>query len=275
MMAADSCLVDAHCHLADSQFSQDIESVIERATQKGIQAALCVSIGPSDFDKILALRNRFPNFIVPCLGVHPIQEEEDGSERCVTQQDLETAVPLIEKYHDVIGAIGEVGLDFTPRFCKTPEDKDIQRQVLTAQVGLAKKYNLPLNVHSRSAGRPTISLLKKLGAEQVLLHAFDGRPSCAMEGVRAGFYFSIPPSIVRSQQKEKLVKQLPVECLILESDSPALGPEKQVRNEPGNIVISAEYIAKMKGVDVKYVCDVTTRNSLKLFPKLQKILKIL
>ncbi|KAJ7422994.1 putative deoxyribonuclease TATDN3 [Pitangus sulphuratus] len=162
-------------------------------------------------------------------------------------QDLDAALPLIELYKDKLVGIGEVGLDFTPRFASTDEQKEGQRQVLIKQIELARRLDLPLNVHSRSAGRPTINLLKEQGATKVLLHAFDGKPSVAMEGVKAGYYFSIPPSIIRSEQ---------------------------VRNEPKNIYIAAEYVAKIKGIPVEEVVEVTTRNALKVFPKLQNFLRI-
>ncbi|XP_039387722.1 putative deoxyribonuclease TATDN3 isoform X3 [Mauremys reevesii] len=251
---------------------QDIEDVLEEAKKAKVLALVAVAEHSGEFEKIIQLSERYPGFVLPCLGVHPVQGIPPEEQCSVTLKDLDAALPLIELYKDRLLAIGEVGLDFTPRFASTDEQKQEQRQVLTKQIQLAKRLDLPLNVHSRSAGRPTISLLKEQGAERVLLHAFDGRPSVAMEGVKAGYFFSIPPSIIRSEQKQKLVKQLPLEYMCLETDSPALGPEKQVRNEPKNIFIAAEYIAKMKGIPVEEVIEVTTQNALKLFPKLQKFL---
>lgn len=266
--------IDCHCHISAGDFDQDIEDVIENSKMAGVSALLAVAEHAGEFEKIIQLSKRFPGFIFPCFGVHPVQTTPLGQQSGATLQDLDAALPLIEKYKDHLVAIGEVGLDFTPRFVSSDTDKDAQRQVLIRQAEIAKQLELPLNVHSRSAGRPTIHLLKEQGVERALLHAFDGKPSVAMEGVRAGYYFSIPPSIVRSEQKQKLVKQLPLESMCLETDSPALGPEKQVRNEPKNISICAEYISRIKGVPLERVMEVTTQNALRLFPRLKTMVRV-
>ncbi|XP_057715720.1 tatD DNase domain containing 3-like isoform X1 [Corythoichthys intestinalis] len=265
--------LDCHCHISAGDFDKDIDAVIEDSKRAGLLALLAVAEHAGEFEKIIALSQRFPGFVFPCLGVHPVQEVSSVEHRSASLPDLDAALPIIDKYKEHLVAIGEVGLDFTPRYVSSESDKESQRQVLIRQAHLAKELDLPLNVHSRSAGRPTIQLLKEQGVEKALLHAFDGRPSVALEGVKAGYFFSIPPSIVRSEQ-QKLVKQLPLENMCLETDSPALGPEMQVRNEPKNIVISAEYISMVKGVSVEEVMQTTTRNALRLFPKLKLTVKL-
>jgi TatD DNase family protein len=97
------------------------------------------------------------------------------------------------------------------------------------------------------------------------MHAFDGRASAALPAVEAGFYFSIPPSVIRSRQKQKLLKHLPLSCLLAETDSPVLGPEPQQRNEPGNITVSLEAIADLKGVAKEEVTEIICENTRRLY----------
>ena len=130
---------------------------------------------------------------------------------------------------------------------------------------LAAETGLPLNVHSRSAGRATIDLLLESNAKRVLLHAFDGRAATALPAVEAGFFFSVPPSVVRSPQKQKLVRRLPIENLLVETDSPVLGPEPGMRNEPANVTISVSAIAALKELHEDEVIDAVEENQHRLF----------
>jgi TatD DNase family protein len=262
-------MVDAHAHMAAKDFSQDLEDVLARAVASKISAIVIVPEFFTEFAKVMELAAKFNNLLAPCLGLHPVQQTESGEdERSVTTGEIVPVLDFIRREQSKLVGIGEVGLDFTPHFVKKEEDKTAQRHVLSEQAKLAMTLNLPLNVHSRSAGRPTLQLLKSLGTSHVLMHAFDGKASVALEGVQLGYYFSIPPSIVHSEQKQKLVKQVPLDHLLLETDSPALGPIKQTRNEPANLEISCREVARIKGVSMEEVWEMTTQNAVKLFPKL-------
>uniref|UniRef100_A0A915KAQ6 Uncharacterized protein n=1 Tax=Romanomermis culicivorax TaxID=13658 RepID=A0A915KAQ6_ROMCU len=151
--------------------------------------------------------------------------------------------------------IFEVGLDFTPHYIKSEDDKVIQRQVFKYQIDLAKEFDLPL-----------------YGARNVLLHAFSGNYKSALPAIKAGYYFSVPPCSINSDQKKSLFAQIPLDQLLLETDSPVLGPIKGERNEPANIIHGAKFVAELKNIELGIVVQKTTENAMKLFPKLQKFM---
>lgn len=189
-------MIDGHCHLSAEEFEDDRNILISDAKNAGVKGIVVVSEFQKNFEDVISLSNQYPDFIYPCLGLHPIQI----GNKSVTLEEYEACKDVILEHRSLLRGIGEIGLDFTPRYIKTPEDKVIQKEVFRKQISLAKEFDLPVNVHSRSAGRPVINLLIEEGANKVLLHAFDGKPSVAMQGVEAGFFFSIPPSIIRSEQ---------------------------------------------------------------------------
>jgi len=257
-------MIDGHCHIAAEEFDEDRSAILQEAKKGGVNGIVGVSEFPGDFEKLLQVSREHSGLVYACIGVHPVQ----WGNKSVTLEDFSVAEHFIEQHHEEIVGIGEIGLDFTPRYINSPEDKEVQREVFRRQVQLAKRYGLPVNCHSRSAGRPVVDLLIEEGAEKVLLHAFDGRPSVAMRGVQAGFYFSVPPSILRSEQKQKLVKHIPLMNLLLETDAPALGPEKQVRNVPSNISISCQEIARIKNISAEEVIKQTSYNARRLFSRI-------
>jgi TatD DNase family protein len=100
------------------------------------------------------------------------------------------------------------------------------------------------------------------------MHAFDGKASTALPAVEAGYFFSIPPSIVRSRQKQKLVKQLPLSCVLVETDSPVLAPNPNERNEPANVIMTIEAIAEIKQVSTQEVLEAAIENTKCLYGEL-------
>ena len=144
----------------------------------------------------------------------------------------------------------------------------IQKEIFEGFIHLSNELNLPLNVHSRSAGRHAVALLLECGAVNVQMHAFDGKASSALPAIEAGYFFSIPPSIVRSRQKQKLVKRLPLACLLVETDSPVLAPNPDERNEPANVMPAVAAIADIKHMRKEEVIEALRENTQRLYGEL-------
>ncbi|KAF9944131.1 putative deoxyribonuclease tatdn3, partial [Modicella reniformis] len=225
-----------------------------------------------DARHILRLSIQHPNFLFPCAGLHPAQpiRDVDGAtigHRSVLESDLEGVFEFMEENLSRLVGIGEVGLDFTLPLLnsshnperllnrtKTHDDiKTEQRKVFARQARFAIQHQLPLNVHSRSAGHHAITLLEELEAKQVVLHAFDGQLKYVRKALALGYYFSIPTSVVRITQQQDLVQEVPLELMLLESDTPCLGPEKGVSNVPSNLCYAAQEIARIKNVGLETV----------------------
>ena len=248
-------LFDAHAHLSSDDFAADLPAVLARAEAVGVRGILAVGETLEEAERTLVLADRH-SLVKPAAGLYPT---------ILDPNQAEAVIAFARRHAARLIALGEVGLDHW--LVKEEADWKIQEEILARFVALSNELDLPLNVHSRSAGRHCIAFLKASGARHVLLHAFDGKASAAADGVRAGYFFSIPPSVVRSPQKQKLVRSLPLECVLLETDSPVLGPDPATRNEPMNVAIACQAVASLKGVSPEEVALVTTENARRLFPR--------
>lgn len=246
-------LTDTHTHICDAAFDADRADVLARAEQSGIRAIIAVGEDLKDGEKNLALAQKFP-ILKPAAGLYP------------THLDIVAAdemMAFIRANRKALWAIGEVGLDFW--VVKSEKERSLQREIFSRFVALSTELDLPLNVHSRSAGRHAVDLLTRNGARRVQMHAFDGKITAARPALEAGYFFSVPPSIVRSRQKQKLVRHLPLDCLLVETDSPVLGPEPGARNEPANITVSIRVIAEIKHISEAHVVETVVANTRKLY----------
>eukprot|EP00123_Amoebidium_parasiticum_P016131 comp23302_c0_seq1/m.38262 comp23302_c0_seq1/g.38262 ORF comp23302_c0_seq1/g.38262 comp23302_c0_seq1/m.38262 type:complete len:202 (-) comp23302_c0_seq1:511-1116(-) len=186
---------DVHAHLADNLFSGDLSDVLSKARADGVLGVLAVSENLEEAERILELSRSNPGFVGACAGMHPEK---------ASMESLPAMLRFIRDNKDSLTAVGEVGLDYSPHILGSsdPEGvKAVQRECLIRQAELARDLGLPLNLHSRSAGHHVIQVLKELQIKDAVLHAFDGKPHYAEDGAKHGYYFSVPPSIVRSPKK--------------------------------------------------------------------------
>ena len=260
-------MIDCHTHLTHAEFDADRSAVLERARGAGIDRIAIVGQDEAENRQVLALasagKSSFPDApqYLAFLGLHP--DRFADSREPVSPEEIARICDMIRTERASITGIGEIGLDYW--YCEDESRREMQRAALTRLAGLGTELDLPLNVHSRSAGHHTVDLLLSRGAKRVLMHAFDGKAGHALRGAEAGFVFSIPPSIVRSPQKQKLVRVLPLSALALETDSPVLGPVREERNEPANARISLKAIAEIKGIPEEQVAEATEENTRRVF----------
>lgn len=247
-------LIDTHAHLCDPSFDEDRAAVLKRAREAGVVAVVSVSETVADFAKNLDLASEFPELVRPAAGLFPT---------VLDSTEADEVVAMARANSDRLFAIGEVGLDLWK--VQDAAGRELQAEIFRRFVDLSIELDLPLNVHSRAAGRPTIDLLLESGACRVQLHAFDGRAAKALPALEAGFFFSVPPSVVRSVQKQKLVRRLPLDSLLVETDSPVLGPDAQARNEPANVTVVVRAIAELKNVSVADIEAAVTENTIRLY----------
>ena len=251
-------LIDCHAHLGDPIFDEDRTAVLQRAREAGVTGVVTVAETLEDAERNLQLAGEYPE-LLPAAGLYPTYLDLEQAERMET---------LIRERRERLVAIGEVGLDHWK--VKEPAERELQREIFTRFIRLSEEVDLPLNIHSRSAGRHVIALLLDEGARRVQLHAFDGKPASALPAVEAGYYFSIPPSVVRSRQKQKLVRRLPLSCLLLETDSPVLSAVPGERNEPAQVCVCLRAIAELKDLPQEQVAEAVVQNTRRLYGDLDK-----
>jgi TatD DNase family protein len=246
-------LADTHAHICDPVFDADRTEVLDRAARTGIHGIVCVGENLSDARKNIDLARIYP-ILKPAAGLYPTR---------LDMVECEQMLAFIRKHRSRLIAIGEVGLDFW--MVKDKKGRLLQQEIFARFISLAIELDLPLNVHSRSAGRYAVDLLVVHGARRVQLHAFDGKIGAAQPAVEAGYGFSVPPSVVRSRQKQKLVKNLPMESLLVETDSPVLAAEPGVRNEPANLSVAIRSIAEIKGLAESEVLRSVIENTRRIY----------
>ncbi len=251
-------LIDSHAHLEMPEFKKDLEAVIQRAKESGVEYIFTVGTEKRDWKKALEIANSHPS-IYAILGVHPHNAKEIDEE----------SYPILKELcqDEKVKAYGEIGLDFF----RNLSPRDIQLKRFREQIGLARELGLPIVVHDREAHQETLDILKSEKAEECggIIHCFSGDDEMAKGCIDMGFYISIPGSVTfkNAEGFREIVRRIPLESLLVETDAPFLTPEpfRGKRNEPGYVRYTAQKVAEVKKVPFEKVAEITTENALRVY----------
>jgi TatD DNase family protein len=256
--------IDTHCHLFYEDFKNDIADVIKRANDVGVNAFVVPATNHETAKEAIQLAERFSNFFV-CVGFHPLDLKEYSEENFKVIEELAS--------HPKVVAIGEIGIDY---FYDT-SPRDFQKEIFTLQIEFAVRKNLPIVVHTRDSVQDAIDIAvqyskkhpqwKKEGKRGVF-HCFTGDAQQAQTLFENNFLVSYPgPVTFKKSTMPQVVKEIGIENIMLETDSPFLTPVpyRGKRNEPSYIPLIAQKISEIMNVLIEEVAKKTTANAKDLF----------
>jgi len=251
--------IDSHCHINFPELNQKIDEVLLNMENNSITHALCVSVTLDKINEILDLTKRYSN-IYASVGVHPDYED-------IQEPDIDSLFK--HSKNKKVVAIGETGLDYF----RLKGDLSWQRDRFRTHIRAAIKSKLPLIIHTRNAQDDTISIMKEEGANSAtgVMHCFTESYEMAKQAIDLGFYISFSGiiTIKNAETLRETVKKIPIENILIETDSPYLAPvpNRGKLNEPANVRYVAEKIAELKGIPIEKVAETTTNNFFTLFTK--------
>ena len=252
--------IDTHTHLYLDDFDADRNEMIKRAVARGINRFLLPNIDQSSVGPLLDLCKAYPDYCFPMLGLHPTSVKDDW------QMQLDHFEKLLQEIPTTFVAVGEIGLDFY-------WDKSFSAQQIEAlriQFNWAKKLHLPVAIHTRDAFPEMLAEIKEAqdGNLKGVLHCFTGNLEEAKNAIDLGFYLGIGGVLTyKKSDLPEVVKQVPAERLILETDAPFLPPVpyRGKRNESAFLFETAVKLAATLEMDLDTLAEITTKNAIELF----------
>ena len=252
-------LADSHAHIYLEQFDEDLGNVIERAKEAGLEKIYMPNIDHTSIDRMLETAVKYSGYCIPMMGLHP----------CSVDKKFEKELYLVEEWlskSDQFVAVGEIGTDLY--WDKTHFDQ--QKEAFRIQCDLAIKYDLPIVIHCRESLDENIALVEEFEGKGLrgVFHCFSGTIDQAQKIMELGFYLGIGGvATFKNGGLVELLPEIPMESIVLETDSPYLAPTplRGKRNEPSFITHIAEKIAVVKNLDVEKIGEIATRNTATLF----------
>ena len=254
---------DSHSHYNDEKFDQDREQIIEETYKSGVTKFVCAGYNIPSSIKSLEIAKKH-KFIYSICGISPndiLQSEEE-----LWKNISEISKIAINNKGKKLVAIGEIGLDYY----WNKENKELQKQAFAKQIELANKLELPIVIHSRDASIDTIQILKENPvSKKGIFHCCQLNQEMIRQALQLGFYISFagPITFKNSKNAEEVVKMVPMDKILIETDSPYLSPEpnRGKRNDSRNVKFVAQKIADFKNIAIEEVAKITYENAMKVF----------
>lgn len=256
--------VDIHAHL-DFYKEEELDRIIQHCRDSKV-IVIAQGVNYESNKKVLDIAIKYPDIVKSALGIYPLDAPnveklpEDGGRIHHSSVDFDEILKFIEDNKNKIIAIGEVGLDF-----KYSEDKYNQINNMRRIIELAKKIKKPIIVHSRKAEKEILDLFEDERMFNVVMHCFSGNKKLIQRGIDLGLYFSVPAVIKKLEHFQMLVQMVPLSRLFTETDSPYLSPEREEKNEPKNVKVVVEWIAKIKSLSFEETEKAIFKNYQDLF----------
>ncbi len=249
-------MIDSHAHLNDERFNEDLAEVVERAWQSGLTGIINVGYDIPSSYRALRLARENPQMHA-VVGVHPHDANDVDEAALAVIQELAQEPKVV--------AIGETGLDYF--YDHSP--RDVQRSAFRLHLSLARRLDLPVVIHSRDAVADTLTIVKEYPDVRCLLHCYSGSLETAKQYVALGHFLSFagPISFKNANRLQEVAQALPLEHVLIETDSPYLAPvpKRGKRNEPAYVLHVAQKLAELHAVSLETVMEITRKNTCSFF----------
>jgi len=271
-------MFDTHCHLNFKAFKKKLDQVIKRAEKAGVKKIVVPGTNLKTSKKAVELAEKHP-FLYPAVGIHPHHVYQIKNKELRIKKLIKEIEGLLD--HKKVVAVGEIGLDYhiytNTKYENYQLDNDFknqQKDLLKKQIKLAIKYNKSLIIHNREAVDDILLILEKNLNKKLLgktvFHCCEPNNRLLDFAVKNHVYIGVDGDITYNKKKQQFIKKVPLDLLVIETDSPFLLPEplksqKKYPNEPSNLSVIAGFVSKILKVSNKKFVSVTKKNSLKLF----------
>jgi len=238
-------LFDVHAHLTDPRLAAREEAVLDRAREAGVTTIISNGLNPTDNQRVLDLAARAP-LVKPAIGLYPVDAVLTEMEALGTdykrdsEHSPEEAIDWVAEHIDQCVAVGEIGLD---HYWVPEELWALQERRFRRLVRIAMDADKPIIIHTRKAERRALEILDELGATRVNWHCYSSKVKLGRRIAAHGHWLSIPANVGRAENFQRLVETLPRDKVLLETDCPYLGPNRDALNEPANVATTVAFAA--------------------------------